>query len=174
MLLLLLAYAALVLATPIEPQVREITARDLTFASIFPGLDFSPAFRCGEDFIYSTTDASYDARSLLNAAYNSQAAYDGPFEQYFGKGWDRGSAVTNQYAQAIWGNVNASRTYPFNGDPSGRFIRTRQLGINCKEVVVPDRCGVPGRRVLAYVIQASADSGPQMTICPDLYDKTCV
>ena len=172
MLLLLLAWTAYVSATPIQPHVTELTARDLTFESIFPGLDFYPAFACGEDFVYSTTDASYDARSLLNAAYDSQAAYDGPFEQFFGKGWDGGSAVTNQYAKAIWGNVNASRSYPFVGDPSGRFISTRQLGINCKEVVAPGRCGIPGRRVLAYVIQASGDSGPQMTICPDLYDKT--
>lgn len=179
MLFLPLAYAALVLASPIEPQVHEITERDLiardpTFETIFPGLYFEPAFSCGQDFVFSTTDASFDARDLLTAAYDSVAAYDGPFEQFFGKGWDQGAAVTNQYAAAIWGNVNASQSYPFVGDPSGRFVPTRQLGINCKEVVAPGRCGIVGRRVLAYVIQASGDSGPQMTICPDLYDKTYV
>ena len=177
MLISILALANLAATSPVQPPggkvVTEIMQRDLTFRSIFPGLDWFPAYKCGESWVYDVKDAVYDARTLLNAAYNSPAAYDGPFEQFFYKGWDNGQN-NERYVTEIWGNVNASRSYPFVGDPKGRNRPRYQLGINCKETVAPGRCGDPKTRVLAYIIQASGESGPQMTICPDTFNPRCV
>lgn len=68
--------------------------------------------------------------------------------------------------------MNASSTYPRVGDPKGRFRQAYQLSIRCKETIVIPQCGIPGRRVLAYVIQGSGEMGPQVTFCPDFFDPS--
>ena len=68
--------------------------------------------------------------------------------------------------------MQASITYPRKGDAKGRFRQVYQLSIRCKETVARPRCGIPGRRVMVYVIQGSGEEGPQVTICPDFFNKS--
>ena len=86
-----------------------------------------------------------------------------------GSGWNS-NEKNQKYVADIWANIKASKDYPFIGDAKGRFRQQWQLGINCVEVVAPGRCGNPKERVGAYVIQASGEQGPQMTVCPDIFD----
>ena len=82
------------------------------------------------------------------------------------------SQDTQNFAEDIWQNMNASVTYPRIGDAKGRFRKAWQLAIRCRETVAKAQCGVPGRRVLAYVIQGSGEDGPQVSFCPDFFDPT--
>lgn len=91
-------------------------------------------------------------------------------------GWGKltyaASQETQGYVEDIWQNMNASFTYPRVGDPKGRFRQAYQLSIRCKETVSRPHCGISGRRVLAYVIQGSGETGPQVSFCPDFFDPT--
>ena len=142
------------------------------FDAGWPGLNWKLAFQeCSDPMLSAIEVGVLDARILATAAYYSTVTNDGPFEQFFGSGW---TGTRAKYLQEIWSNMNAARTYPFEGDSQGRYISQYQLTIRCNEVAVVPRCGNPSSRVVAYVVpggRPGAD-GPQMVVCPDFNNQS--
>lgn len=135
---------------------------------VTPGLNWKTASDCGTQFVLNAYYAMAEAHYLGLAAYNSEALFDGPFAQFFGSGWDTSGSATEN----IWGNINASITYPWKGDRKGRFRPGYQLSVNCKDVVPYTRCSQSGRTVLAYVTAPEGETGPQLSICPVLFNPS--
>ncbi|KAL9035616.1 MAG: hypothetical protein Q9180_004769 [Flavoplaca navasiana] len=135
---------------------------------VTPGLNWATAADCGNEFILNTYYAMGEAQTLGLAAYHSKSIYDGPFEQFFGRGWDRHP----KSAEDIFGNINASTWYPWRGDKQGRTSQRFQLSIRCKEMSGYQRCLDPNRLVLAYVTAGYGELGDQLTICPVLFDPS--
>lgn len=97
---------------------------------VTPGLNWATAADCGNKFILNTYYAIGESQVLGLAAYHSGSMYDSPFEQFFGRGWERHPKT----AEDIFGNINASTWYPWRGDSRGRTRPRYQLSINCKEI----------------------------------------
>ncbi|KAL8839559.1 MAG: hypothetical protein Q9176_004420 [Flavoplaca citrina] len=166
MLLHLLVCGAVAAVQAFVPHVS--TSGYPWVTDVTPGLNWATAADCGNKFILNTYYAIGEAQTLDLAAYHSKSIYDGPFEQFFGRGWDRHP----KSAEDIFGNINASTWYPWRGDKQGRTTQQFQLSIRCKEMSGYQRCLDPNRLVLAYVTAGYGDLGDQLTICPVLFDPS--
>ncbi|KAL8882153.1 MAG: hypothetical protein Q9192_007636, partial [Flavoplaca navasiana] len=158
-----------VMVSSVEAFVPHVSTSGYPWVTdVTPGLNWATAADCGDKFILNTYYAIGEAQTLGLAAYHSKSIYDGPFEQFFGRGWDRHP----KSAEDIFGNINASTWYPWRGDKQGRTSQRFQLSIRCKEMSGYQRCLDPNRLVLAYVTAGYGQLGDQLTICPVLFDPS--